>query len=134
MLVLGVPHSTALETEHLQQYPGPECPCTNIKSVSSREHRERRHRRHLSHTIAQLGPRCLPGCLIASLKKHLVQWLLSAKKQIKWLQCLHLGSHLVTMFSLSFQRDLRERDQRISTNSYTLLLLQVVVQGNQHFA
>jgi hypothetical protein len=42
------------------------CPCTNIKSVSSGEHTERRHHRHLSHTIAQLRPRCLPGCLVAS--------------------------------------------------------------------
>lgn len=69
VLVLGVPHSQLSKQNICYSTPGPECPCTNIKSVSSGEHRERRHRRHLSHTIAQLGPRCLPGCLVASLKK-----------------------------------------------------------------
>jgi hypothetical protein len=128
------PSFTALETEHLLQYPPSGMSLhkhkkcfirgTPLKTPSSTS---------FAHDQPVRTP-MLTGCLIASLKKHLVQWPPSAKKQIKWLQCLHLGSHLATLFSLSFQLDLRERDQQISTNSHTLLLLQVVVHGNQHFA
>jgi hypothetical protein len=87
---------------------------------------------------AQLGPRChdwlvnsnCTSCpALPSLRST---WPAPAKKQITWLQCLHLGSDLVTMFSVSPTRFVGKEDQQISTNSYTLLLLEVMVHGNQH--
>jgi hypothetical protein len=56
------------------------------------------------------------------------------KKQIIWLQCPHLGLLLVTMIWILSCQICRKEDQQISANSYTLLLLEVMVHGNQHFA